>query len=99
MVHANNNYISEAVNCPENEYEPLQHRNEEHQFLLNHFSMSEKRVAMTDVMQWKNRSFWKFHAYQQVLKLQSLHLYYDIKAIKIQIPSLPPPFNIMELHT
>lgn len=58
MVHANNNYLSEAVNCPENEYEPLQHRNEELQFLLNHFSTSWKRIAMIDAMQWKNRSFW-----------------------------------------
>lgn len=51
MVHANNNYLSEAVNCPENEYEPLQHRNEELQFLLNHFSTSWKRIAMIDAMQ------------------------------------------------
>lgn len=40
MVQANNNYLSETVNCPENEYKLLQHRNEELQFLLNHFSMS-----------------------------------------------------------
>lgn len=58
MLHANNNYLSEPLNCPENEYEPLQHRDEELQFLLNHFSMSWKRIAMIDALQWKNRSFW-----------------------------------------
>lgn len=58
MGRANNNYLSEAVNCPENEYEPLQHRNEELQFLLNHFSVSWKRIAMIDARQWKSRSFW-----------------------------------------
>lgn len=43
--------IFEAVNSPENEYEFLQHSNEEVQFLLNHFSLPWKRIAVIDARQ------------------------------------------------
>jgi len=46
----------------------------------------------------KEEELLEFHAYQKVPKLLSLHLYYDIKAIKIQMPPLPPPFSITELN-
>lgn len=39
------------------------------------------------------------HAYQQVPKPQSFHLYYDMKDIQIQIPPFPPPYNVTELKT
>lgn len=70
MARAHSNDLSEAVNCPENEYEPLQHRNEELQFLLNHFSMSWKRIAMMDAMQWKNRTF---RSSMHINKFQNCH--------------------------